>query len=394
MAVRAQPADRATRRRLTLFIDSLAPGGAQKQIVALAAGLDPQRWQVRLAWYNQTQRFHDVPVGIEALSLPRTRRTDLRFLPALAGLVARKQTDLVHAWLPAPALYATVAARLPASVPVIAAVRCSPSLFQTDPTQGRMTLLGARLAQAVTSNSRASLEWLADRGIPRHKLHFVGNILAPAIADRQPSTVAQRRDLLASLGLDPARPPIVSLGRFDAYKNQDGLLRALLTLRDQGLAVGNERRDVPPLLLAGFLEDTARVERVRKLAHDAGFRDLHIVPAVKDVPTLLEAARVSVLASRSEGTPNVVLEGLGLGTLVVATRVGEVPDLIRDGQTGLLCDPDDAGSLVAALRQALTMAPERADELGQAARADMLARFSVGAVVAQYEAVYASVQRP
>jgi glycosyltransferase involved in cell wall biosynthesis len=372
-------------RRLTLFIDSLAPGGAQKQMVALAAGLDPERWQVRLAWYNQTARFHTVPAHVQALPLPRKTRTDLRFLPALAGLVSRRQTDLVHAWLPAPALYATVAARLPRSAPVIVAVRCSPSLFANDPTQGHMTLAGARLAQAVTSNSRASLDWLADRGIPRHKLHFVGNILAPAIADRQPSTVAQRRALLASLGLDPDRPPIVSLGRFDAYKNQDGLLRALLQVRDAGMAV-------PPLLLAGFLEDTARVESVRKLARDAGFADLHIVPAVQDVPTLLEAARFSVLASRSEGTPNVVLEGLGLGTLVVATRVGEVPDLIRHDHTGILCQPDDDRSLAQALREALEMPAEVAKELGRAARADMLQRFSAPAVIGQYEGVYLSLE--
>ena len=370
--------------RVTLLIDSLAAGGAQSQIVALAAGLQADGWPVRLAWYNDTVRFRTLPPGVETAQLPRNSRSDPRFPVALNRLMSRKNTDIVHAWLPAPALYAALAGRLPGSAPVIEGVRCSASLFATQPNQGRACLAAALLAQAVTSNSRSSLDWLAQRGVSRKKMRFVGNILAPAIAARTPSTLAEREALLARLGLDPRRPPIVALGRFDAFKNQDGLLRALLALRAEGL-------EVPPLLLAGSQEDKARVATVREIAVSAGFSDLHIVEPQADVATLLEAARFSVLASRSEGTPNVVLEGLGLGTLVVATRVGEVPDLLQDGKTGLSCAPEDPEALREVLRRALALpAPARA-ELGARARADMLARFSAPAIVGQYQQVYAQV---
>ena len=370
--------------RLTLLIDSLAAGGAQTQIVRLAAGLDPAQWSVRLAWYNPTAQFLQVPAGVESVQLPRRHRLDPQFARALRRLVSRRETDLVHAWLPAPALYATLAARLAGSAPVLTAVRCSPSLFGHAPTQGRMTVLAAHLAAATTSNSHASMTWLQERRVPAAKLQFIGNALDTGIAARIPSTPPQRAELLKSLGLDPARPPIVALGRFDAFKNQDGLVRALIQVR------ARRPQGVPPLLLAGFLEDQERVAHVRRLAADAGL-EVHIVPAVTDVATLLEAAHFSVLASRSEGTPNVVLEALGLGTLVVATCVGEVPTLVADGETGILCQPDDDQALAAALDRALNVPAEARRALGQRARADMLQRFSQRSIVDQYAAVYRRV---
>ncbi len=366
------------KRRLTLFIDSLASGGAQTQILRLASGLLPE-WQVRVAWYNDTARFSQVPEGVEAVLLPRASRHDPQFARYLRRLVSARSTDLVHAWLPAPSLYATLAALVPRSAPVITAVRCSPSLFANDVTQGRLTLATSFLARATTSNSQDSIAWLNARGVPARKMHYIGNALAPQIADRVPSSQEARASLLAQLGLDPREPPIVSLGRFDAYKNQDGLVRALARVRDRGTIV-------PPLLLAGSQDDHARVSNVRRLADEMRLR-VHIVPAVTDVSTLLEASRFSVLASRSEGTPNVVLEALGLGTLVVATRVGQVPELVQPG-TGLLCAPDDDEALADALDRALNFSAAEAQQTGARARDDMLRRFSSDAIVGQYATLY------
>jgi len=390
LADRAQPTSPA--RRLTLLIDSLAPGGAQTQLLQLAACLQGGgRWQPRVAWYNTDHPFFAVPPGVTAQLLPRRGRRDPQFPLQIRRLGRRQHSDVVHAWLGAPGLYATLAGRLPGMAPVIAAVRNSAGVFQADRTCAAMSLTAAHLAAAVTVNSRDAGDWLAARGVPRRRIHFIANLLTPAVQDRVPSSQEERRRLLQDLGLDPARPPIVALGRFDGYKNQDGLVRALGLVRDAAVARGVEDPKLPPLLLAGFLEDGARVEAVRHLATMLGLSDVHIVPAVTDVATLLEAARFSVLASRSEGTPNVVLEGLGLGTVVVATRVGEVPHLVHDGVTGLLCAVDDDADLARALHQALAMPAADCAAMGRRARADMLERFSTQRIANQYQALYDAV---
>jgi glycosyltransferase involved in cell wall biosynthesis len=60
-----------------------------------------------------------------------------------------------------------------------------------------------------------------------------------------------------------------------------------------------------------------------------------------------------VLPSRSEGIPNIALEAMALGKPVVATRVGGIPDIITDGEEGLLVSPEDPPSLARALRRVL-----------------------------------------
>lgn len=370
--------------RVTQLIDSMGPGGGQRQIVLLAEGLRDRGWQVQLAWYNPTAHFFEPPPGVTALQLPRNGRRDPRFAWQLAKLVSRKNTDLVHAWLGAPSLYAALAGRLPGAAPVVAGVLCSPSAFGPLPSEGHAYRVAAHLATHVTANSQPGLQWLQHLRVPEPRRTFIGNVVDPRLVHRVPSTVAQRTALLGSLGLDPARPPIVCLGRFDPFKNQDGLLRAVLQLRDAGVVV-------PPVLMAGFLEDQDRVAKVRAMAAAAQFTDLHIVPAVKDVPTLLEAARFSVLASHSEGLPNVVLEAMALGTVMVATAVGEVPWLVQDSVTGLVCPPGDDAALAGALRRALDLPAERAVAMGIAARAQILDVCSEQRVVGALDGLYRRV---
>jgi glycosyltransferase involved in cell wall biosynthesis len=68
-----------------------------------------------------------------------------------------------------------------------------------------------------------------------------------------------------------------------------------------------------------------------------------------DAPALLAAADVALLTSRVEGTPNVLMEAQAAGTPVVATRVGGIPDAVRDGATGLLAASGDAPALAQAV---------------------------------------------
>jgi glycosyltransferase involved in cell wall biosynthesis len=366
--------------RVAFCIDSLGAGGAQQQLLRLAAVLPDHGVAPQVHWYNEAKRFHDLPDSVGGGQLPRSGKVDPRFWRALRQMVAG--ADLVHAWLPAPGFYAALAS-LGLPTPIVHAVRCSPEPFQVEPAQGRLTLAAVALSHAVTVNARSMAQWLGAHRVPAERIRCVPNLLAPALVGRVASSPAERAALLTSLGLDPQRPPVVALGRFDAYKNQDGLVRAWARVRDRV-------PDLPPLLLAGDAQAPERVRAVERLARELRL-DVRVVPPVQDVWTLLEAVRVSVLASRSEGMPNVVLEGLAVGAVTVSTRVGEVPHLVRDGETGLTCAAEDDSALADALERALRLAPEAARAMGQRAREDVRERFAASAVASQYAELYREV---
>lgn len=108
------------------------------------------------------------------------------------------------------------------------------------------------------------------------------------------------------------------------------------------------------------------------------------------LPELLSPADVFLLASSEESFGLSALEAMSCGVPVVATAVGGVPEVIRDGETGLLSPADDPGRYAERIRE-LLFDRERSRTMGRAARADVLARFSRDPIVDQYESLYRRV---
>jgi L-malate glycosyltransferase len=108
------------------------------------------------------------------------------------------------------------------------------------------------------------------------------------------------------------------------------------------------------------------------------------------LPELLGPADVFLLSSSEESFGLSALEALACGVPVVATAVGGVPEVIRDGETGLLAPPGDQARFAERIRE-LLLDPARARAMGAAARADVLARFARDPIVARYEDLYRRV---
>lgn len=111
-----------------------------------------------------------------------------------------------------------------------------------------------------------------------------------------------------------------------------------------------------------------------------------------DAADFVAAADVFCLSSLWEGIPLAAQEAMQLGTPVVATAVGGVPELIEDGRTGRLVAPQDPVALAAALADVLGAGHEAAG-LAAAARAELARRFSIEDMLARLEAVYREVSR-
>jgi glycosyltransferase involved in cell wall biosynthesis len=119
-----------------------------------------------------------------------------------------------------------------------------------------------------------------------------------------------------------------------------------------------------------------------------GLDDRVWLPGVRDdVADVLRGFSVFVLPSLSEAAPITILEAMATALPVVASRVGGVPQLVPDGQAGVLVEPDDAHALADALSVYIDD-PERRIAHGLAGRAHVEAQYSVDAMVAGYLSLY------
>jgi glycosyltransferase involved in cell wall biosynthesis len=176
------------------------------------------------------------------------------------------------------------------------------------------------------------------------------------------------------------RPPgplvVGSLGRLDAVKGYDLLLRGLARLDGVRVVVGGEGTDRPELA---------------RLAGELGVADRVDLPGWSDEPAAaLRGFDVFCLPSRSEGFPLSVVEAMLAGLPVVATRVGSVAELVADGRAGLLVERDDVDGLVAALRRMRDDAGLRA-RLGAAGRERARAKYTVEHMARAYEDLWTRV---
>jgi glycosyltransferase involved in cell wall biosynthesis len=180
-----------------------------------------------------------------------------------------------------------------------------------------------------------------------------------------------------SLGLDPARTVIGSVGRLSAEKNFEGLIRAVARLVHDGLDVA--------LVLAG---DGDRRAGLQSLADGLGLGDrVRLLGFRADTIELYEAMDLFVLNSLREGLPNVVLEALAMEVPVVATRVAGIPRLIEHEANGLLIDPGAEDQLGIALVRALADADLRA-RLAAAGRRTIQSRYSFEVRMEKVRGVY------
>jgi glycosyltransferase involved in cell wall biosynthesis len=169
---------------------------------------------------------------------------------------------------------------------------------------------------------------------------------------------------------DDGPPLLLSVTRLKAPKDGLTLARALRQLE-------------PGSYRAAIVGDGPDREDVAAELGDAG----RLLGEREDVSEQLAQADAFVLSSRSEGLPMAILEAMAAGLPVVATAVGGIPELVADGETGLLVPPGDPDALAAALRR-LVADPELRRRLGEAARARVEERFSLAATRSAHLALY------
>jgi glycosyltransferase involved in cell wall biosynthesis len=370
------------RTHVVTLTDTIGVGGAEQIVLTLNQSLDPERFR-RTVCITRDPAFSDPDEefdsqkrvallrqgGIEVLVLRRRSSRDLLAWMRLIRFIRAERVDILHAHKFGSNVWGALIGKL-ARVPVMFAHEHTWS-FEGEPLRRFIDRrVVGRLADAVIAVSRADERRLAEVvGIPSEKIVLVPNGIAPLPAG---DGAAVRREA----GVSAGATVLVAVANLRPQKAIDVMIRALALL----LAGFPDVR----LLIAGGGERSA----LEDLAAELGVAQAVVfLGARNDVADVLAAADVAVSSSDFEGSPLAGMEYLAAGLPVVATDVGGMPDLVRDGENGLLVPRQDPEAMAAAIAQLLAD-PQRARAMGERGRGLQEREFSLDAMVRRVEALY------
>jgi glycosyltransferase involved in cell wall biosynthesis len=299
-----------------------------------------------------TARRESVPV----FAIPERGRFDRMVIPALTELVSVVQPDVIQTHAVKSHFLARVSG-LPRRTPWVAFHHgytwpdWRARLYnQLD----RWSLRGAAKVLTVSDLFRRQLQ---ARGVPAERIEVVHNAIRADWAEeaRKPQNAAALR---AEMNIAPDRDVVLVVGRLSREKDHLTLIDALHLLRT---------RFSPCLVIVGDGPERPRI--VKKIAGLGLTGNVILAGQRNSAEPYYGIANLAVLSSRSEGSPNALLEAMVAGVPVVATAVGGVPEIATDGETALLVKPDDARTLAELMgrlledRQLGALLAERARQL-------------------------------
>ena len=335
--------------------------------------------------------YHDIPffapplaeAGVPVHVLRKRAKLDPGLLLAMRRWLIDGAPDVIHAFQLFPALWAALVHRtLPrAHRPVFVAAERS-ALLRT-PVNEIAQRLVYRRADAVTANSvRVADEIVRRLGVPAGRVHYLPNGIDLAGWDA-------RAVRPAPITPEPGCLHLALVGGLRREKNHALLLDALSRMGP------SLRAATRVWLVGGETGGSAYAAFVRdEISRRALGEIVRIVPETAEIPALLRVVDALVLPSLFEGFPNVLLEAMAASIPALACAVGDVPDLVADGETGLLVPPGDAAALARAIERLHAMGPDARRAMGRTARARAESRYRLADVAAQHLALYASLARP
>lgn len=363
---------------------SLGLGGAERVVINLALGLDKSRFKPVVCCLNEKGVFAEEleQAGIEVIPLNKRGKWDVTVVGKIAGIIRRNRIDIAHTHLWGANLWGRLAAVL-CRVPVIIATEHNEDVWKP-----RVFLLADRVlsygTDKIVAVSQSVRDFYARRaGIKAEKIEVVYNgvrLLRPLRNTRGPrNDEEEKARLKKEFNIKENEIVLAIIGRlveqkghrylFEALRQLDGKYNVQLLVVGDGPLLGNLRSTVG----AGLAP--ARIIFL-------GLR--------KDVPDILALTDILVMPSLREGLSIVALEAMAQGVPIVATMVGGNPELIVNGETGLLVPPQDVQELKKALTEMLEDKETRT-RMGANARRRVEEKFSLRAMVEATERLYVSL---
>lgn len=365
--------------RVAIVIDSLKVGGAQRLISAFASNAAAHE----IVPIVITLREDNAPflvdsirsAGIRLIALPRASLFDLRRYRHLVKLFKAEKIALVQTHLTYANILGSLAAHA-AGIPAIA------TLHSIAVRKGWKAVVLKWIENHVLRNYATRIlavgQVVADlnrRSFGQRKVDVIPN----GIPKPKFPQGLERERLRREITGNGSNPIVITVGRFSRAKGYEDMIEAFRILQ--------QRAANPKLVMVG---SGTTVDIIKEQIADLKLDQSVILTGEReDVPSLLALSDVYASSSHREGLPLAVLEAMMAGLPVVATSVGDIPNVVTE-ETGVVVPPHRPELLADALEDLLKN-PKKREAMGQAAYRRAMNEYSVDAWMRKHLALYREV---
>ncbi len=344
--------------RMVILVQDLEFGGTQRYAVHLLKHLNQEIFSTEI-WVLRAGD-HMLPLvkesGIRTVFLSNSSRVGPRSLAHLAWRLLRERPDILYTLTVVPNIWGRIFGAIVGVPAIVSGYR------SLAPKQWERWLW--RLSNRIICNAEAS------KTVLTREFHAEPYRVAVTPNGVDTDLFCPGTDLAAQ------RPSVISVGRLVLEKDPLNLLEAF---RLTALMAPEARFTI---IGDGYLRP-----EVKEFIRCHGLESkIDLVSGTNDVISHLRRAWVFAMASISESSPNVVIEAMAVGLPVVATMVGGIPELVDQGETGLLVEPGNPGEIARALTGLLRNESER-KSMAVKAREKVIAHHSIVKMVKDTESV-------
>ena len=362
---------------ILFIIDSLSPGGAERQLVELVKGLNRNGgYKISIGVLERSEtgyaeEIHDLNID-ENLFL-RKSRLDFKPILMIRNYINTNAVDIVHGYLNLGAFYGTIAGKLAGRPVVCSSIR---NAKDENIRTGVNIKIEARIADMLVSNSKAGFMNRFKALRPNFRVIYNGTDF-----DRFNDHAENSQIIKTQFQLGQFTHIIGMVATFSDYKDYESVLLSAQSVLTEYPSAG--------FLLIG---DGPNLSRIKAMAAELNLIDRVVFPGHRrDVEVFYPIMDLCLLMTRTErvleGISNSMVEAMACGVPVIASAGGGTDELIFHNETGIIVPPSNPYALSQAIIQLLNDKNKRKALSGKA-KADVYSRFNLARYVQDHIAVY------
>ena len=369
--------------KILIVVSNLEYGGAQRQIIELVNNINTSRYKVDIASLSDYVPLASQLTSTETIVhiVHKQNKFDFSVVFKLMKLIKSEGYEILHSYLFDAEIASRLAARLSTSHPKVIGSERNTN-YSIKKIQRSAYKLTRKMFEIIIANSRSGADFNArELNISREKYRVIYNGVNTKKFKPRPKTNLRRK-----LNVADDAVLIGVFASFKAQKNHEFLFDTLLEIDDlpsnvRILLVGD-------MLFGGMHGSDEYYDGILKRINETSLAPRCIFLGNRDdVEMLYPACNFTVLPSRFEGTPNVILESMACGIPVIATNVSDNARIIEDEVSGLLVELDNKGELKVALSK-LMRDTSLVSTMGLASRESIIEKFSSEMLAVNTSRVY------